>query len=232
MINELLASNINQLNAISLIWFIVLWSSYIFFTSRKNSSRLSLQQQMDKWREAWAFSLLKRQNRIMDSQVINALIRKETFFASTTILILASSIALMGLRDKANILAEEISFIPHSSAAIWEVKVSLLAVIFMYSFFKFSWSIRQHSYSAILLGSIPEPDTTSDEEARKHASRLARLSSLGAENFNDGIRAYYFALAELSWFINPVVFILSSSWIVAVLYRREYYSRALKILSS
>ena len=232
MIKHFIVSYLTYIDVIALLWFAITWSAYLIYTARRSRTHLGLQQYMDQWREAWAFNLMKRSNRIVDSQVINALIRKETFFASTTILILASTIALMGLRDQVNLMAEDIPFIQTTTMALWEIKVTVLASIFIYAFFKFSWSIRQHSYSAILLGSIPEPDTTTEEIAKDQALRLARLSSLGAENFNDGIRAYYFALAELSWFINPWVFMLTSSWVVAVLYRREYHSRALKLLST
>lgn len=232
MITDFISANSSLLDIISLFWFIAAWLGYLHYTSRKSNTRIGLQQQLDHWREAWVFSLLKRDNRIMDSQIMNGLIQKETFFASTTILILASSIALMGFREKANLMAEDIPFMQQTSTALWEIKVTVLAVIFVYAFFKFSWSIRQHSYSAILLGSIPQPDSTTDEVAHEHALRLARLSSIGSANFNDGIRAYYFALAELSWFINPVIFILTTTWVLAVLYRREYHSRTLGILSS
>lgn len=232
MITDFISANATLMDILSLFWFVVVWFGYLHYTAKKSNTRIGLQQQLDYWREAWVFSLLKRDNRIMDSQIMNGLIRKETFFASTTILILASSIALMGFREKANLMAEEIPFIQQSSTALWEIKVTVLAVIFIYAFFKFSWSIRQHSYSAILLGSIPAPDTTTDEVARDHALRLARLSSIGSGNFNDGIRAYYFALAELSWFINPVIFMLATTWVLAVLYRREYHSRTLHILAS
>ena len=42
--------------------------------------------------------------------------------------------------------------------------------------------------------------------------------------------AYYFALVELSWFINPVLFMITSVWVVLILNRREYHSRTLKLL--
>ena len=231
MLKEFITDYFTYLDVIALLWFVSIWSGYFLFTSKKRNNKPNLQYYLDFWRESWALSLTKRSNRIMDSQVINALIQKETFFASTTILILASTIALMGLRDEVNSMVVDIPIIQFSTTALWEIKVSILIVIFIYAFFKFSWSIRQHTYSAILLGSIPEPDTD-EEAARDQALRLARLSSLGAENFNDGIRAYYFALAELSWFINPWVFMLASTWVVGVLYRREYHSRALKLLST
>lgn len=232
MIEAFANTDLPILDGAAFLWFVLCWSGYLAYTKQSKSRRPSLLNAMDQWREEWAFSLSQRSVRIMDSQVINGLVRKETFFASTTILILASSIALMGAAEKVNQLAAEIPFARYTPLALWELKVAVLALIFVYAFFKFSWSIRQHSYSAILLGSIPEPGSCTPEKARDHALRLARLSSLGARHFNDGIRAYYFALAELSWFINPLLFIAATAWVVVVLYRREFHSRALHLLSS
>ncbi len=45
------------------------------------------------------------------------------------------------------------------------------------------------------------------------------------------MRAYYFALAELSWFFHPWAFVVATAWVVLVLYRREFHSKALEILS-
>ncbi len=221
---------VTRIDAIALLWFLFCWWGYLLYTSRINKTRQCLRCMMDHWRHTWWEGVLERDNRIMDSQVINGLVRKETFFASTTILILASSIALMGLRDQANQLLADVPFFQPMSNTTYEMKVIVLVLIFVYAFFKFSWSIRQHSYSAILLGSFPMPEHKNSEYAKQQVKRLAGLSNLGAENFNDGLRAYYFALAELSWFINPILFMLTSIWVVLVLYRREYHSRTLRLL--
>jgi len=53
---------------------------------------------------------------------------------------------------------------------------------------------------------------------------------LAIYHFNLGLRAYYFSLALLAWFLDPIVFIFSSTWVVAVLYRREFKSRTLDAL--
>ena len=48
------------------------------------------------------------------------------------------------------------------------------------------------------------------------------------------MRAYYFALAEFSWFswfFHPWAFIVATAWVVLVLYRREFHSKALEILN-
>lgn len=226
------ATGITALDLTALAWFVVIWIGYVVYTKRCNlKGRKGLLAAMNRMREQWALSLLERDNRIMDSQIINGLMRKETFFASTTILILASSVALLGLGDEANQLFRDIPFAQHTPLALWKLKVSVLAITFIYAFFKFTWSIRQHSYCGILLASIPQPNRCDTEHARDLATRLSRLSNLGARHFNDGLRAYYFALAELSWLFNPLVFMAATAWIVTVLYRREFHSRALEILS-
>lgn len=222
---------ISALDIAALIWFLACWIGYVVYTKRCNLKRKrGLLAAMNRVREQWADSILERENRIVDSQVINGLLRKETFFASTTLLIMASTVALLGMSDQVDALFREIPFAQQTSLALWELKVSVLAITFIYAFFKFTWSIRQHSYCSILLASIPQPDKVIERGGHKQVARLARLSNLAARHFNDGMRAYYFALAELGWFVNPWALIVCTAWVVLVLYRREFYSKALSIL--
>ncbi len=224
---------ISVLDIIALIWFISIWIGYIIFSKNKcKKEKIGLIAEMDTIRREWGLELLKRDNRVMDSQLINGLIRKESFFASTTMLILASTLALMGVGDQAIPLFQNIPFAQTTTTVLWELKVLVLIVVFMFAFFKFTWSIRQHSYCATLLGSIGSPDESDDKKSILKAQQFADLSSLAANHFNNGLRAYYFALAELSWFFHPLAFIFASTWVVVILYRREYYSKAHDILAN
>ena len=45
------------------------------------------------------------------------------------------------------------------------------------------------------------------------------------------LRAYFFGLAALAWFIQPWALVLASSWVVAVLYWRDSRSATLATLS-
>ncbi|MCW8949904.1 MAG: DUF599 family protein, partial [Sedimenticola sp.] len=75
------------------------------------------------------------------------------------------------------------------------------------------------------------PDNQVSERERKaYAIRIARVASLAANNFNQGLRTYYFSLAVIGWFINPWLFMGLSTGIVWVLYRREFKSRTLEEL--
>ena len=222
---------ISFLDVLALLWFLVVWVGYIRFSRRKcTEDQIGLIAEMNRVRREWGVEITKRDNRIMDSQVIGGLIRKETFFASTTMLILASSLALMGVGDEVLHLFQNIPFAQNTTKLLWELKVLVLIIIFMFAFFKFTWSIRQHSYCATLLGSFPPADQSETQKAKDKAQKLADLSSLAASQFNNGVRAYYFALAALSWFYHPLAFIVATTWVVGILYRREYHSNAHAIL--
>ena len=58
----------------------------------------------------------------------------------------------------------------------------------------------------------------------------ARRISRAALAFNLGLRSYYFGLAFLIWFLNPWFFALATTWVVGVLYRREFKSNVLQAL--
>ena len=50
----------------------------------------------------------------------------------------------------------------------------------------------------------------------------AKVLDQAGHEYNYGLRAYYFALAYLCWFVSPWLFITASIIVTAVLYRREY----------
>lgn len=207
---------------LALLWFLGCWVTYAWLERHKPG----LSKDVEHWREKWAYSLLQRENRMVDIQAINALIGNVTFFASTTILILAGLFAMIGAVEQAVKIFANLPFLQPMSAFSWMLKTSTLLIIFVYAFFKFGWSIKQHTISAVVMASLPQPELTETEEVRNNALRLAKLSSLGAKHYNDGIRAYYFALAAFSWYIHAWALVLSTVWVVLVLFRREYRSKA------
>lgn len=221
------------LDAAALIWFLLAWIGYAHFHDRlTNHGRPNLTVVMEQWRFRWADAMVRREVRVMDSQLINGLVQKDAFFASTSILIIAGLVALFGSADKAREFATLTSVMAPVTPITWSIKVGLLAAAFVYAFFKFGWAIRQHSYSALVVASIPEPSPSGENRiAEERARRAARLGSLGAKHFNGGVRAYYFAVAALGWFLDPLAFIAATTWVTAVLYRRDFLSRAVRILS-
>ena len=52
-----------------------------------------------------------------------------------------------------------------------------------------------------------------------------------AEHANSGLRAFYYAIAGMAWFFHPVAFMLATSWILAILIRRDYFSRSRRAIA-
>ncbi|HCV40926.1 MAG TPA: DUF599 domain-containing protein, partial [Pseudomonas sp.] len=96
----------------------------------------------------------------------------------------------------------------------------------------FSWCMRQYNFAAVLVGSAPMigERQVNELERKAFASRAARVLSLAANQFNFGLRSYYFGMAMLTWFISPWLFMIVSVGVVLILYRREFHSDVLDVM--
>jgi len=219
-------------NSICLIWFALCWVGYTYYAKNRATKKACLATELHNYRELWMRRVMLREIRVGDASLIANLERNVSFLASTAILILAGLLTLFTVSDEITGLVEKIPFSLNSSYSSVQLKTLLLVVIFVYAFFTFTWSMRQYGFCSIILGGAPLPDEegVSDEERDDYAFYAARVIDLAGMSYNHGLRAYYFALSVLAWFINPYLFILTSGFVVAVLYRREFKSRSLKAL--
>ena len=221
----------NALDYLALVWFLGSWISYQRFTDwAAGKGRPSLMSIMSRYRLDWWQAMVSRELRIVDAAILTNLSNSAAFFASTTLLILGGLLALLGTSDRVMAIVSDLPFSAHTDAVMWEYKIFLLLAIFVYAFFKFTWSLRQHNFCSVLVGASPSRETDPDELA-KFVARSARLASSASNTFNYGLRAYYFGLAALSWFLNSWVFMAVTTFVVAILYFREFHSDALRVLS-
>ena len=112
---------------------------------------------MRDYRLLWMRRMLDRDIRMVDTQILGNLMRSMSFSASTTMFIIAGLVAVLGARDKAMAVLEELPFAVNSSAQLWDLKVLLLVSIFVYAFFKFTWAFRHYNYCLILVGAALAP---------------------------------------------------------------------------
>ena len=63
-----------------------------------------------------------------------------------------------------------------------------------------------------------------------HAVRTARLIGIAAEHTNSGLRSFYHAIAAIAWFFHPVLFIATTTWVMLILVRRDFFSRSRRII--
>ena len=222
----------------ALVVFFGGWAGYAWFARRRAGTHASILASTNRIRRQWMLQATYRDVRVLDGVVTQNLSTSPSFFASTTILVIGGLLAVLGTTDKASDLVREIPFAARTTVLVFDLKVVLLLGIFVHAFFRFTWSMRQYTFGALLIGSAPEakqfdamgPAGAAQREA--FADKAGRIVGLAAETFNDGLRAYYFAFAAIGWFFSPLAFMLATAGVVYILYQREFQSDVLAVLNS
>ncbi|MBC8055666.1 MAG: DUF599 domain-containing protein [Rhizobiales bacterium] len=221
------------LDWVSLIVFFTSWAGYAYFSRHGSGSTRSVLAATNAVRRQWMLQTTYREVRVVDGVVLQNLSTSPSFFASTTILIIGGLLAVLGT-DKATELVRDLPFTARTSTLIFDMKLILLVGIFVYSFFRFTWSMRQYTFGALLVAAAPEAVRFDEEKLSREAfaDKAGRVVGLAAETFNDGLRGYYFAFAAIGWFFSPVIFMVATLGVVTILYQREFRSEVLRVLTS
>jgi uncharacterized membrane protein len=219
---------LSPLDLAALVVFALCWWGYPWYAARREQRSPGLVRLTNRYRRGWMRQMLGREMRIVDTSLIATLTQSATFFSSTTVLILGGLLALVGTSDTMQAALGRLPGAVRTSEQLWELKVLLLVAVFVYAFFKFTWSLRQFNFVGILIGAAPPHDAAPGDEVAERAGRMAELA---AEDFNQGLRAYYFAFAAIGWFVNPTIFVAATLGVVAILFVLEFRSNAVKVLA-
>ena len=218
---------------LALVWFFTSWMAYSWFTKTQGVKRNSLIATTNRYRSYWMHEATQRDPRVLDGIITQNLSSTPAFFCSTTIIVIGGLFALLGSTDKATELVKDIPFAQRPSVLIFDLKVLVMIGIFVYSFFRFSWSMRQYTFVALLIGSMPDPKEfeSGKFDREQYSLRAGRMLGMAAETFNDGLRGYYFAFAVIAWFFSTLAFAGATAFVLLILYHREYRSDVLEVLA-
>jgi uncharacterized membrane protein len=222
---------LNAADLSALIYFIAAWIAYSILVEFTAHGRQSLNALMHHYREEWMSELLARPMRMVDAQVTAALQNGTAFFASTSLLAIGGTLAMLRSTEEAISIVAWLPFGEVPTRGLWEAKVLGLTVIFVYAFFKFAWSYRLYNYVAIMVGAAPPPKDRNTRRARRFAHRTARICEDAGRHFNRGQRAFFFALGYLGWFLGPLPLALTTTAVVIVMWRRQFVSPARRAFS-
>lgn len=210
--------------------FMVGWISYSIYADEKAKSRRPVATLMDDYRLRWMERMLERENRMPDVNIAVSFVRVSMMFASTSILFLAGSLAMLGQIDNVREIIAGLAYARPASRSLMEIQLFLLTAIFVYAFFKFIWAVRLFDNMLILLGAAPQPSDCDETIKREYPKHMARFADRANFNLNRGQRAYTFGLGLLPWFLYPALLVASTLIVIAVLYRRDFRSASLKAL--
>jgi len=226
----MITSLLPAFDCLALAAFLALWIGYAVASERFGRSERSLSAMTSVYRVVWMRALCNRDNRVADSSLMGSLMHSVSFFASASVLMLGGVVALIGSGDRAWSVFQQMPMADADGGLVaFEIKLGLLACVFVYAFFHITWSLRQFNYCCLMLGAAP---AVSDPQEAKDVfvHHAGRLQALAADSFNQGMRSYYFSLAMLTWFFSSALFVAATVAVVAVLYRREFRSKTFKAL--
>lgn len=218
---------LKPLDLVALAYFLVGWIVFAQATQGRLFSRPTLTSLMNRERETWMRTMARRDLRMIDTGIMMGLQQGTAFFASSSLLALGGCFALLGSTDQVIAVLGDLPTSDDIARPVFEAKVFGLTGILAYAFFKFGWAYRLFNYCSILIGAVPiASDATDDAAIERAVIRAARMNQLGGKHFNAGLRAIFFALGYLGWFIGPWFFLATTTFTLFVLVRRQFFSAA------
>ena len=130
-------TDITVWDIVAICFFFFAWFSITKLSSRYNLriDQTSLYIITKSVRNQWMLRLLDRENRMPDVALLGHLMRSVSFFASTSLLVLASFITVFGVVEDAIKVTYDIPFSQNVSPAFWKIKLLLMVIIFSFVFF-------------------------------------------------------------------------------------------------
>lgn len=222
---------LSNLDVLAPAIYLISLMGYGYIAGLPALERRSIVGAVQRQRERWMHNMAIRDVRIVDAQLLGGLSQGNAFFASTSAIIIGGLSAMLGSGDKVQAMLERLPLVAASTPVLFEIKLLLMIAIFIFAFFKFAWAFRLSHYAAIMIGSTPILEPGNREVCLGHARRTARLIGLAAEHANTGLRGFYYAISAMAWFFHPLALMAATVWVLAILVRRDFFSRSRRLMA-
>jgi uncharacterized membrane protein len=151
---------------------------------------------------------------IMGVQTLRNFIMGSSLMASTAALLIIGTLTLSGQEERIaqswHMLSSNGSF----STELWIIKVMLLLIVFVVSFFAFAMSVRLTNHVVFMLN-VGEHDANHNLSPEAVGRRMQRAGHM----FAIGMRAFFFAVPLVFWLFGPYFLLASTIGLVVTLYR-------------
>lgn len=217
----------SPLDAVGLATLVLCWLIISWRIDNSSVDNPSVSMLMAGYRREWMQQMITRDPRIFDAQILGSLRQGTAFFASTSMLAIGGTLALIGNTERLSGIATDLILVS-DPAFVWEIKLITIALFLTNAFLKFVWSNRLFGYTAVLVAAVPNDIT--DPRCVRRAEQAAEICITAARGFNKGLRCVYFALAAVAWLAGPISLLIATFFCLGVIYRREFASESRKIL--
>ncbi|MBD3664880.1 DUF599 domain-containing protein [Sulfitobacter aestuariivivens] len=211
--------------AVALIF--AFWAVIGWRVEHPAKDHLSVSRIMAEYRREWMRQMITREPRIFDAQTVATLRQGTSFLASTCVIAIGGTLALIGNAERVAGVAEDLTLMMHP-AIFWEIKLLLVVFFLTNAFLKFIWSNRLFGYCSVVMAAVP--NDPADPQASVVAEKAGELNITAARSFNRGLRSMYFSLTSLAWLAGAIPLILAAFVTLIVIWRREFASHSRAIL--
>ncbi len=212
---------------ISTLFPLVCYFAYNIIVPQVEKLRPSLSVIMNMQRRRWVANAALRESPF-DAILSGNIMSSVSFLASTAVLLILAIFAVFGQVPALMGALDSLSLDRVYTTLDVQVHLVIILTMFVLAFFAFTLSLRQFNHFCIMLGAIDHSAPTSEEEI----DAITRMNALGAKNFNSGIRAYYFSVATVAWFVSEWLPIVASLITILILAHREFFSSSHRTAAS
>lgn len=217
--------DLTDLLALGLI--LALWGAVGWRIEHPSSRKPSVSVLMAEYRREWMRQMVERNPRIFDAQTIGTLRQGTSFLASTCVIAIGGTLALIGNAESLAGVAQDLT-LSRQPLIVWEIKLLLVVFFLANAFLKFVWSHRLFGYCSVLMAAVP--NDAQDPNVYKMAKKAAEINVSAARSFNRGLRSIYFGLASVAWLGGALLLAVAAVIALIVIWRREFASHSRGIL--
>ena len=212
---------------ISTLFPLICYFAYNIIVPQVEKLRPSLSVIMNMQRRRWVANAALRESPF-DAILSGNIMGSVSFLASTAVLLILAIFAVFGQLPALMEALNSPSLDRVYSVIDVQLHLVVMLTMFVLAFFAFTLSLRQFNHFCIMLGAIDHSSPVSDEEI----DAITRMNALGAKNFNSGIRAYYFSVATVAWFVSEWLPIATCVVTILILAHREFFSSSHRTAAS
>jgi uncharacterized membrane protein len=165
-------------------------------------------------RAAWVESIMRERKDILAVQTLRNSTMAATFLASTSVLLILGVLTLTAQGDKLGDIWHALNVLGTTQSTIWLSKLLLLLLDLFTAFFCFSMSIRIYNHVGYMIN-VPlslAHKAISPEHVASHLNR-------GGAYYSLGMRAFYYIVPLVFWLFDPLLMLMSTGVLLAVLAR-------------
>jgi uncharacterized membrane protein len=164
-------------------------------------------------RTAWVVNVMEEKNDILAVQTLRNSTMAATFLASTAVLLAVGVLTLSGQTEKLGETWQTMNLFGSKAQSTLTLKLLVMLSNLFVAFFSFSLSIRLFNHVGFMINAPMYEGNISTSY-----TFVAIQLNKAANYFHIGLRAYYFMIPLVFWLFGPLLMVLSTVVMVAIVY--------------